>query len=77
MAKTKAGHTVRLTESARFGLDDLHIPFNQKWEKKFGSDPVFGVEAGFTLQFQMPVADARSGLVMHTLGNDIMILGLG
>ena len=78
MAKIKAGHTVGLTESARFGLDDLHIPFNQKWEKKFGSDPNYlALEAGFTLQFVMPVADARSGLVMHMLGNDIMILGLG
>ena len=79
-AKTKAGECKGCVKEKKFenSLDEVAIPYVKQWVKKFGSDPNYlALEAGFNLQFIAPYANAKAGLVMHTLGNDVMIVGLG
>lgn len=82
-AKTKAGECngcdTGLVEASETNvIDEIAIPYTKQWLKKFGSNPNYlGLTSGFKLQFVAPFADAKAGLVMHTTGNDFMILGVG
>ena len=79
-AKTKAGECKGCTEPKKFeaSVDEIKIPYSKQWQKKFGSNPNYlALESGFKLQFVAPYVDAKAGLVMHSVGNDMMIIGVG
>jgi hypothetical protein len=92
-AKTKAGSSMGQYKSSsttteckgcvkedKFSAswDEVAIPYTKQWDVKTGSEPNYiALEAGFNLQFLKPYAEAKAGLVMHTLGNDVMLLGIG
>ena len=76
-AKIKVGHTLGLVKPKNV-LDEVAMPYTKGTEQKMGSEPNYmAFTADFTLQFMMPVAKAEAGLMMHTLGNDVIILGIG